>query len=80
MKLLIKKKIENNNRMKKTSIHFNPLFIIGIGMLIVIIGALAKIMKQDFGNALLLIGMTLELLGIIYAVRFYKSQKQKKDQ
>ncbi|MBS9766328.1 MAG: hypothetical protein KGV44_02155 [Flavobacteriaceae bacterium] len=55
-----------------------PLGLLGIGMSMVLLGAIAKMMKEDFASVLLSIGMILEVIGIIYFIRFYKIKIEKK--
>jgi len=58
------------------SIRPKPLGLLGIGALIVFIGAIAKITKENFAETLLLIGVIIEIIGIIYFVRFFKIKKK----
>jgi hypothetical protein len=46
-----------------------PLIIFLLGMATTILGALFKIIHWQFANALLIIGMTLEVIGIILLIR-----------
>ncbi|MEC4115278.1 GldL-related protein [Myroides pelagicus] len=53
--------------MKKIlSIRPKPLGLLGIGAVVVFIGAIAKITKENFAGTLLLIGIVIEIIGIIY--------------
>ncbi|MFT5753783.1 MAG: hypothetical protein ACI924_001003 [Flavobacterium sp.] len=46
-----------------------PLIMFLSGMATTILGALFKIIHWQFANALLIIGMTLEVIGIILLIR-----------
>lgn len=58
------------------SIRPKPLGLIGIGALIVFIGAIAKITKENFAETLLLLGIIIEIIGIIYLIRFYQIKRR----
>lgn len=58
------------------SIRPKPLGLLGIGALVVFIGAIAKITKENFAVTLLLMGIIIEIIGIIYFLRFYKIKKR----
>lgn len=48
-----------------------PFGILIIGMAIVLLGALAKILKESFSDKLLLIGLIVELVGLIIFFKWY---------
>ena len=46
-----------------------PFVLFLVGMVITILGALFKIMHWQFASALLILGMALEIIGIILLIR-----------
>lgn len=48
-----------------------PIILLLVGAAIVILGSLFKIMHWPFGNGILIIGMILEVVGLLYLVIKY---------
>ncbi len=61
---------------KKILIKPKPLGLLAIGALIVFIGAIAKILKEDFAVLLLTIGLIIEIIGLIYFINYQKQKKR----
>jgi len=61
--------------MKKFPFKPKLLGLLGIGIVVVFIGAIAKITKESFAGNLLLLGLLIELIGVIYLFRNYKAKK-----
>lgn len=52
--------------MKK--IQINPLRLLAIGMVVILVGAIAKITKESFCQPILITGLIIELISIILLV------------
>ena len=64
----------------KINIKPKPFGILIIGIVIVFIGALAKINKESFASILLLTGLVVELIGVIIFFKWYfKMRKVEKN-
>jgi hypothetical protein len=53
-------------------IRFRPFGPLTIGAAIIFIGALLKILKMPYSKELLIIGLLVELIGIIYFIYRYR--------
>jgi|TARA_B110000208_G_C11633652_1_gene381709 hypothetical protein len=64
--------------MKKVlSVKPKPLGLLGIGVMVVFVGAVAKITKTDFASTVLLFGLIIEIIGVIYFIKYLKKNKLK---
>lgn len=52
--------------MKK--IQINPLRLLAIGMVVILVGAIAKITKESFYQPILITGLIIELISIVLLV------------
>lgn len=55
----------------KLNIKPKPFGILIIGMSIILIGALAKILKEPFSSKILMLGLVVELIGVIIFFKWY---------
>jgi len=68
--------VVNYKNMKKFPFKPKLLGLLVIGIVVVFIGAIAKITKENFASNLLLLGLLIELIGVIYFFRNYKAKKR----
>lgn len=54
-----------------------PLGILKIGLVIGFIGAFAKILKRDFATDVILVGLLIQIIGIVIFYRWYKNARNK---
>ena len=59
------------------SVKPKPLGLLGIGAMVVFVGGIAKITKEDFASTVLLIGVIIEIIGVVYFVQHLKKNKLK---
>lgn len=52
-----------------------PFGILSIGILIVFIGAIAKITKEDFASTILAVGLVVEAIGLFVFFKWYKKAR-----
>ena len=61
----------------KTKFKPKPFGILFLGMGIAFIGALAKIMKEDFAGSILTIALIVEAIGVFIFIKWYlKARKE----
>ena len=58
-------------------IRFKPLAPVFIGAFIIFIGALIKILKMPYSNSILILGLIIELIGLIYFIRRYRNMRKR---